>query len=152
LRGNGHGEFTPVSAEESGVRIYGEQRGAAVCDYDNDGRVDLAVGQNAAATKLYHNDRAKPGLRIRLHGPPENLSAFGAVLRVIAGGKAGPAREIQAGSGYFSQNSAVQVMATPESGAKISVRWPGGKETTSDVPSGGREIDVDTSGALKVIR
>ena len=152
LRGNGHGEFTPVSAEESGVRIYGEQRGAAVCDYDNDGRIDLAVGQNSAATKLYHNDRAKPGLRIRLRGPSENPSGFGAVLRVIAGGKAGPAREIQAGSGYFSQNGAVQVMAIPESGAKISVRWPGGKETASGVPPGAREINVDTSGALKVIR
>jgi hypothetical protein len=152
LRGNGHGEFTSVPAEESGVRIYGEQRGAAVCDYDHDGRIDLAVGQNAAATKLYHNDGAKPGLRIVLHGPPENPSAFGAVLRVIAGGKAGLAREVQGGSGYFSQNSSVQVMAIPENGAKISVRWPGGKETSSDVPPGAREINVNTSGALKVIR
>lgn len=34
LRGDGHGGFTPLRPDESGVRIYGEQRGAALADYD----------------------------------------------------------------------------------------------------------------------
>jgi hypothetical protein len=43
LRGNGHGESSAMSPLESGVRIFGEQRGAGVA---GDGRVDLLVGQN----------------------------------------------------------------------------------------------------------
>jgi hypothetical protein len=142
LKGNGRSEFAAVPAEESGVRIYGEQRGAAICDYDNDGRIDLAVAQNAAATKLFRNERAKAGLRVRLKGSPGNPSGFGAAMRVIAGDKRGPMREVQGGSGYLSQNSAVQVLAMPEAGAKIWVRWPGGKETTTDVPAGAKEIVI----------
>jgi hypothetical protein len=142
LKGDGRGGFTAVAAGQSGVRIYGEQRGAAVCDYDADGRVDLAVSQNAAATKLFHNERAKPGLRVRLKGPPGNPSAFGAALRMIAGEKRGPMREVQGGSGYLSQNSSIQVLAASEGPAKIWVRWPGGKETTTEVPAGAKTITI----------
>jgi hypothetical protein len=56
---------------------------------------------------------AKPGLRIRLKGPPENPTGVGAVIRIESGQTAGPAREVQAGSGYWSQNGAVQVMNLP---------------------------------------
>src|SRR6185369_7369252 len=78
LRGDGRGGFTAVPGQESGILVYGEQRGAAFSDYDADGRVDLVVTQNGAATKLYRNAGAKPGLRIRLTGPPANPSAVGA--------------------------------------------------------------------------
>jgi hypothetical protein len=152
LRGDGHGGFSAVPADESGVRIYGEQRGAAICDYDVDGRIDLVVGQNAAATKLYHNERAQPGVRVRLKGPPGNPSAFGAMVRIMTAGQGGPAREIQGGSGYLSQNSAVQVLAVPSAGAKILVRWPGGRETRSDIPPQAKEIAIDISGTLTVVR
>ncbi len=147
LRGDGHGNFKAVPAAESGVRIYGEGRGAAVCDYDGDGRVDLAVGQNGASTKLYHNERAKPGVRIRLNGPAGNRSGVGAVLQWVTGNKAGPAREIHAGAGYWSQDSAVQVLARPEGAAKLQVRWPGGKTVTVDCPAAAQEIAVDIGGA-----
>ena len=55
-----------MPGQESGVIVYGEGRGAAACDYDGDGRVDLAVSQNGAQTKLYHNVAGRPGLRVRL--------------------------------------------------------------------------------------
>jgi len=42
---------------------------AVLCDFDGDGRLDLAVSQNAAETKLYKNVAARPGLRVRLKGP-----------------------------------------------------------------------------------
>ena len=38
LRGNGPGSFAPVPGQESGIKVYGEQRGAATADYDHDGR------------------------------------------------------------------------------------------------------------------
>src|SRR5262249_51828792 len=70
LKGDGHGGLLPMSGVESGITIYGEQRGAAVADFDGDGRVDLVVTQNAAETRLFKNVQGKPGLRVRLKGPP----------------------------------------------------------------------------------
>lgn len=52
LKGDGKGNFIPVSGTESGVKIYGEQRGAAFSDFNMDGKVDMAVSQNGAETKL----------------------------------------------------------------------------------------------------
>ena len=77
LRGDGTGQLTPVPGQISGVKVYGELRGAALADYDEDGRVDLVVSQNNAATKLFHNVGAKPGLLVRLQGPPSRQSHSG---------------------------------------------------------------------------
>jgi hypothetical protein len=133
-----------VSGQESGVKVYGEQRGCALADYDQDGRVDLVVTQNGAQTKLYRNARGKPGLRVRLKGPEGNPAGVGAAMRLFFGEKAGPVRGIHAGSGYWSQDSAVQVMGTPETPTRIWVRWPGGKTVTTDVPLNTREIEVSS--------
>jgi hypothetical protein len=144
LRGDGHGQFQAVSGTESGLLIYGEQRGAALSDYDQDGRPDLVVTQNGAATKLFHNEAARPGLRVRLKGPPSNPEGIGAVLRLVLGNHLGAAREIHAGSGYWSQDGAVQVLATPEPPTQIEVRWPSGKKVKVQVPTGAREIEVNS--------
>lgn len=146
LRGDGHGGFTPLRPDESGVRIYGEQRGAALADYDHDGRVDLLVGQNARATKLFHNVGGRPGLRVRLTGPPGNPQAIGALLRLGGPAGWGSAREVQAGSGYWSLNSAVQVMSPVEGATQLTVRWPGGKMTTQPLPLQAREVTVSPAG------
>jgi hypothetical protein len=148
LQGNGEGGFRAVPGQESGVLVYGEQRGCALGDYDGDGRLDLVVTQNAAATKLFHNRRGTPGLRIRLKGPPGNPGGVGAAIRLVFGGRFGPVREIHAGSGYWSQDSAVAVMATPESPSRVWIRWPGGKTTISEIPAGAREVTIEPSGAL----
>src|ERR1035441_9830261 len=55
LRGDGTGGFTAVPGQESGIVVYGEQRGCALADYDGDGRVDLVVAQNNDKTQLFHN-------------------------------------------------------------------------------------------------
>ncbi len=152
LRGDGHGGFAAWSGQESGIAIYGEQRGAAAADFDRDGRVDLAVSQNAAETRLYRNTTGAAGLRIRLAGPPGNPAAIGAVLRLLHGEQAGPAREIHAGSGYWSHDGSIQVMSRSDAPARLLVRWPGGATVTVDVPTGAREVSLDLSGRLTVAR
>jgi len=152
LRGTGGGKLEAVPGQRSGILVYGEQRGAALCDFDGDGRVDLAVSQNGAETKLYRNVLGKPGLRVRLNGPPGNPDGVGATLRLVFGGRMGAAREIHGGSGYWSQDSVVQVMGCPETPTEIWIRWPGGKTTTSPIPAAAKEITVDTDGKLTVNR
>ena len=150
LKGNGNGSVTPVSGQESGIKVYGEQRGAALGDYDRDGRIDLVVTQNGAETKLYHNVGAKPGLRIKLAGPKGNPSAVGATIRLIYKDGYGPAREIHSGSGYWSQDSMIQVMGYRDVVKGIWVRWPGGHVTESEISDGASEITVKLDGKILV--
>ena len=148
LRGDGLGGFSAVPGQESGILVYGEQRGAALGDFDRDGRVDVAVSQNSAETRLYRNAGSKPGLRVRLSGSSGNPECVGAILRLVSGGRAGPAREIHAGSGYWSQDSAVQVMALADGPVQLQVRWPGGVTNLTEVPVGAREVAVDVDGRV----
>jgi len=149
LRGDGQGGFKAVNSTVSGLRSYGEGRGAAVCDYDQDGRVDVVIGQHAGTTRLFRNTTGRPGLRVRVLGLPGNPTAVGAVLRpVYAGSESGgnesrgPAWEIHAGGGYWSQDSAVAVLGAPAKIRAIDVRWPGGREERVQVSPGVQELVI----------
>jgi hypothetical protein len=142
LLGDGKGNLRPMSAQQSGLLVYGDQRGAAYADFDGDGRLDLAVSQNGAESRLFHNRGAKPGLRVRLEGPSGNPDGVGAQIRIEYGTRRGPVREVQAGSGYWSQNGAVQVFGLSGTPTAVWVRWPGGDEMRAPVPAGAREIVV----------
>jgi enediyne biosynthesis protein E4 len=143
LRGQGDGTFKSIPGPESGIMIYGEQRGAALADFDGDGRTDLAVTQIGAETKLFRNQAGIPGLRIRLKGPPGNPGGIGAVLRLGFGDILGAARELRAGSGYWSQDSAVQVMSSPIAPTSLHVRWPGGKSQVAEITPETLELEID---------
>jgi hypothetical protein len=142
LLGDGRGGFR---AAESGVEVYGEQRGAALADFDGDGRVDLAVSQNGAATRLFRNRGARPGVRVRLQGPPGNPWGVGAQLRLARGGRPGPVREIRAGSGWLSQDSAAVVLAA-QAGDVLHVRWPDGRRSEHLLPAGETNVVVARPG------
>jgi hypothetical protein len=140
LRGDGTGKLVAVPGQESGLRIYGEQRGAAVADYDDDGRPDLVVMENQGPAHLFHNQGSRTGLRVRLAGPPGNPHGVGAVLRWLDAPAPNPARELHGGGGYWSQDSLVPVLARPPGARQIGVRWPGGKTQTVPVPPEAREV------------
>ena len=142
LLGDGRGGFRAQSVLQSGIEVFGDQRGAAAADYDGDGRVDLAVSQNGAATTLWHNVGAARGLRVRLDGGPANPLGIGAQLRIVAGAARGPVREVHAGSGYWSMDGAVTVLALPAGATAVWVRWPGGREETIPLAAGQREVTI----------
>ena len=154
LRGDGKGGFVPMPGRQTGLKIHGEQRGSAVADYDHDGRVDIAVAQNGAATRLFHNDHAVPGIRVRLEGPQGNPCGIGASMRVRSKQGLGPARELHAGAGYWSQDSVVTVLSVPHptasgtngDGLSIEVRWPGGRTNSAPVANSDQEVVVRAPG------
>lgn len=128
LLGDGAGGFRALRSAESGIVMRGDQRGSAVADFDGDGRVDIAVGQNGGATRLWRNLGARPGLRVRLDGGPGNPLGIGAQLRIETDAGLGPVRAVRAGSGYWSTDGAVTVMSTGEAARALVVRWPSGRE------------------------
>jgi hypothetical protein len=145
LRGDGAGGFRSVSPDESGIRIHGEQRGTALADFDGDGRIDLVVGQNGAGTRLFRNQSARPALRLRLQGPDSNPAAVSARFRWVDAPT--PVREINAGSGYLSQNAFSQIASRPHGATTLRVRWPGGftRDYSIPVDAAARVLTVDES-------
>jgi hypothetical protein len=139
LLGDGRGGLTPAPGRESGIIVWGDQRGAAYADYDADGRLDLVITQNGNATRLFRNSGATPGLRVRLEGPPENPDGIGAQIRLVFGERMGPVREIQAASGYWSANGPVQVLGKAVEPTGVWVRWPSGRTETVPIVGGARE-------------
>lgn len=127
LEGNGKGHFKTVSGSKSGIKIYGEQRAAAVSDINQDKRIDLLVTQNGNSTKLYANKQAEPGLTVILKGSKNNPDAIGSSIRFKYGDSFGPRREIKAGSGYWSQNSSDLLLGYHHYPDAIEVNWSGGK-------------------------
>jgi hypothetical protein len=148
LRGDGRGGWSPMSSTESGIRLVGEQRGAATGDFDADGRADLVVAQNGEEIAVFRNRGAMPGVRLRLAGPQGNPWGLGATVRLKHGSRWGPARVVTGGSGYGSQDSPVLVLASPGTPTAVEVRWPGGKVTRSELGGDLREWTVALDGVM----
>ncbi len=142
LLGDGKGHLRAVSAAESGIMIYGEQRGCAVSDYDGDGRVDLVVAQSNDQTRLLHNVRARPGLRVKLEGGPGNPQCVGAVIRAVTAAGTGRAQVVTAGSGYWSQNSATLVVSSALPITALQLRWPDGTTEEQPVAAGAKTLTL----------
>ncbi len=150
LKGMGRGRFKAIPGHKSGIRIYGQQRGCALFDFDRDGRLDLVVGQNGEDTKLYRNNSVESGLRVRLLGPSQNLYGIGAQVRgMYQGGKQGPIYEIQSGSGYLSQNSPVVVLGGRKNLKTVLVRWPGGRVAQTEIPESANEVVINPLGEIQ---
>lgn len=148
LMGDGQGGFTPLSPQDSGIAVHGEGRGVAAADYDQDGRVDLAVAQNGAAVRLFHNQRARPGIRVRVDAGPGNPTGAGCQVRLWSDGKAGPVRAWHLGGGYWSTGSATIIPACRATPTHVEVRWPGGRVAREPLPAGARSIRVAPDGKV----
>jgi len=88
LLGRGNGKFDYVSSNLSGLKLYGEQRGASFTDFNNDGKSDLIVSQLGVKISLYRNTFPRKGILVKL-----KTELVGSELRLIYNdGSKGPKR------------------------------------------------------------
>lgn len=139
LRGHGDGTFTPLSSIRSGIQSFGEQRGLAAADWNQDGRLDLAMAQNNGPILLYQNQTQKSGRTLQF--PPSPRIGSGIQVRAFLGDEpVGPLHEIHLGSGYWSSDFPALILPGDAKADHLRLFWPGGKKTKVTISQNGKSL------------
>jgi enediyne biosynthesis protein E4 len=115
-------------------------RGLAVGDYNNDGRLDVLIGNNGAAPVLLKNNAGEVNhwVGLRLQGTACNRDAIGATMTWSANG-IGRSRLKTGGGSYLSSHDMREVLGLgPATKVEfLEIKWPapsGRVERFTDVP------------------
>jgi hypothetical protein len=139
--GDGTGKFRDASAE-NGVfcGYWNVGRGLVCADFDNDGGLDLLVLATGDRARLFRNVAPERGnwLKVRAWDPKLKRDAYGAEVRVRAGGKE-YLRLISPADSYMSSGPPMAHfgLGTAERVEWIRVTWPDGKTIQSETFEGG---------------
>jgi enediyne biosynthesis protein E4 len=102
-------------------------RGLAVGDFDNDGAVDVLIGNNGGAPLLLKNNAAKGNnwLGLKLEGAQSNRDAIGARIYWTAAGKKRDRLKNNGGS-YLSSHDPREVLGigTASKIDELEIHWP----------------------------
>ncbi len=118
-----------TSVAGPGLDLRRSSRGVAFLDYDNDGRIDIAVNNQNDPPLLLHNLGSFPNhwVTIRALGTRSNRDGIGARIQVTAAGRKW-IDEVRSGGSYLSQND-LRVHFGLGQAIRIDrlvVRWPSG--------------------------
>jgi hypothetical protein len=127
------GKFAEAD-ESSGITSLPRRagRGVAFADFDNDGFLDVVVGNNGDPPTLLHNSgNSNHFLSFELRGTKSNRDGMGARVRVVADGIS-QIREVAGGGSYLSQSDlrAHFGLGTALEADKVEVKWPSGQVDT----------------------
>ena len=146
LGNDGHGTFEDVGADAGpGFAIEKVSRGLAVGDLDNDGDIDILIGNNGQAPDLLRNEggNTNNSLLIRTIGSESNRDGIGARLRLSVGEQI-LVREVKAGSSYLGQND-LRVhfgLGAARRADWLEIAWPSGQFDVFD--------DIDANQILTI--
>ena len=130
LRNDGTGKFKDVSlASGPGFTLKKPGRSLSTADIDNDGDLDLLIGNVGQTPDLLRNDGGNRlnSLLIRTLGSKSNRDGIGARLKLMVGGKV-LIREVKAGCSYLSQSDLRVHFGMGQAGRaqRLEIRWPSG--------------------------
>ncbi len=138
--------FEEVTGRAGSVFALSEvSRGAAFGDLDNDGDVDVVIGNNAGPARILEN-RAAAGhswLGLRLLGPG-GRDMLGAWVEVVRAGAPPLWRRLRTGGSYASARDPRLLVGLGEATAveAVRVRWPSGAGEVFTVPGIDRYVTL----------
>ena len=105
-------------------------RGAAYADIDQDGDLDILMGQNGAGVRLWRNNMQGRYLRVRLEGMSSNRDGIGARVSVYTSSGLGQ-RHIRSGGSYLSESERILTFGLGASDMvdSLQVLWPSGQRS-----------------------
>jgi hypothetical protein len=145
-RNLGNGKFEDVTAGSGLDKIpLRSRRGAAFGDLNNDGLIDVVVTNLGEPPEILLNTTRNPNksVTVRLEENGKNTSAAGARV-TLKTDKRSLIQEVQAGSGYLSQND-LRLHFGVGAGEKITsleIRWSSGRMEKVDGVKPGKIITV----------
>jgi len=140
--------------DDGPLAIASESRGVFTGDFDNDGRIDLFVTNNAAVPNLFHNRTANDNawLALELTGRPPNTDAVGARATIVT-----PLglmiREVNIGNGFAGGSSARLHFGLGKLREidEVKIRWPDGEVSVLEAPELNQIIRVEQEPAEPVL-
>jgi hypothetical protein len=137
---DGTGKFRDASADNGVLCGYWNVgRGMVCADFDNDGAPDLLVASLGGKARLFKNQAPDRGhwLKIRAVDPRWKRDAYGAEIRVRAGGRE-YVRVVNPAESYLCSGSPVVHvgLGSANSFERVRITWPDGSTQAEEFPGG----------------